>query len=104
MPAIKQLDGPGVDGGEDSAPMFKIKFTQEEFTDFLADPTSAVKNLGYNVNHLTVTLSDGVWMSEEKRWGRLDRPTSKRVIITCGVMDEACWCWRVIGSSADAGS
>lgn len=103
MPEIvKQLSGPGISGTEDFPPMFYVKFTQEEFATFLADPTTTMKKLGQKVDHLSVSVSNSTWVSGERKWIKHNRPTNelppaRNWVWWCGYSDEMCVCYRVLG-------
>jgi hypothetical protein len=87
-------------------PIFYLKFTQEEFPAFLANPTAAVKQLGQPVKNLTVTVKDHVWDSRKEEWitdqsdtrfsadGSLPQSSSWGWL--CGYQDEQCVCERVV--------
>jgi hypothetical protein len=103
MPEIvKKLSGPGVPGSEDFPPMFYVKFTEEEFPKFLADPTTTMKELGHNIDHLTVTVGDSAWVSGKRKWIKSserpleDLPPSKSWGWLCGYEDERCVCYPVL--------
>jgi hypothetical protein len=105
MPEIvRQLSGPGVAGTEHFPPMFFVKFTSDEFPNFLKDPTATMKTLGHSVDHLNVSVSDSAWSTTEKKWIKAGEgietrqlPAARNWVWWCGYSDEMCVCYRVLG-------
>jgi hypothetical protein len=97
MPEIlKQLSR---DASNDFPPKLYVKFTQEEFPKFLADPLTTMKDLGYNVESLTVTISSNAWVSGE--WVKSNvvkpvEPPAQNWCWLCGYEDEMCVCYTVL--------
>lgn len=84
-------------------PTFYLKFSQEEFPSFLANPTTTLQKLGYTVKNLTVTVKDHVWDACKQEWiiDQTDRILREAPIASqwewwCGYQDEMCVCERVL--------
>jgi hypothetical protein len=84
-------------------PTFNLKFTQDEFPAFLANPAGTMRELGEPVANLTVTVTDHVWHAEEGRWitdqddpAVRELPGAATWQWMCGYSDEQCVCERVI--------
>lgn len=84
-------------------PVYYLKFTREEFPEFLANPTVTLKNNGHHAKNLTVTVKDHVWDSRNKSWVTDDTdlvmanlPTASHWEWWCGYQDEMCVCERVL--------
>ncbi|MGX2993037.1 hypothetical protein JNUCC64_01880 [Streptomyces sp. JNUCC 64] len=87
-------------------PFFYLRFSQEEFPAFLANPTGTLKELGHDPGNLTVTVKDHVWDAGRREWitdqsdprfataGGLPQSSSWGWI--CGYQDEQCVCERVL--------
>jgi hypothetical protein len=87
-------------------PTFYLKFSQEEFPEFLANPAATMERLGHPVKSLTVTVKDHVWDAGREEWitdkpdvlfaddGGL--PPAKNWEWWCGYQDEMCVCEKVI--------
>lgn len=106
MPEIvKKLSGPGIAGTEDFPPMAYVKFTEEEFAAFLADPPASMKKLGFDVDRLTVSVGNSAWVAAQRKWIKPDQapaetrdlPQVKNWVWWCGYSDEMCVCYRVLG-------
>jgi hypothetical protein len=91
-------------------PTFYLKFSQEEFPAFLANPTAIMKELGHPVKNLTVTVKDHIWDAVQQEW-LTDQPDKLLLLAAdsdgglpsasqwewwCGYQDEMCICERVI--------
>jgi hypothetical protein len=83
-------------------PTFYLKFSQEEFPVFLANPTATMEGLGHPVKNLTVTVKDHVWDAGKQEWVTdqpdklFDLPTASHWEWWCGYQDEMCVCERVL--------
>lgn len=105
MPRIVNLHPENADA-EYLPPTFYLKFSQEEFPAFLANPAGTMKELGHHVKNLTVTVKDHVWDASKQEWvtdqtdmrfaadGGL--PPSSHWEWWCGYQDEQCVCERVL--------
>ncbi|MFI9009940.1 hypothetical protein ACIGNX_22180 [Actinosynnema sp. NPDC053489] len=104
MPRIMPLRPENAD--ENLPPTFYLKFSQEEFPAFLANPTAVIKYFGQNVKNLTVTVKDHVWDAGNQEWitdqsdARLavdgGLPPASQWEWWCGYQDEMCVCERVL--------
>ena len=89
-------------GNENLPPMYFLRFAKEEFGDFLADPTKAMRELGHEVEHLNVTLSSSAWITTERKWVKasdapsVTLPESSTWQWMCGYSDEMCVCYQVL--------
>jgi hypothetical protein len=94
---------PESDDVEYLPPTFYLKFTQEEFAVFLANPTATMKKLGQPVKNLTVTMKDHIWDAGKQEWitAETDKvlaelPGASHYEVWCGYSDEMCVCETVI--------
>ncbi|MEU2027145.1 hypothetical protein ABZ565_34215 [Streptomyces sp. NPDC016469] len=101
MPEIVRLQPEKSDGY--LPPMCYIKFSQEEFPTFLANPTGTLRDLGFAVNNVSVVVKDHVWDGRKQTWITdqddpvvRDLPTSSSWGWVCGYQDEQCVCERVL--------
>jgi hypothetical protein len=108
MPRIVKLQPENADPEYLLPPTFYLKFSQEEFPAFLANPTATMKELGHPVKNLTVTVKDHIWDPGKQEWitdqpdklfadGGLPQASSWEWL--CGYQDEMCICERVIVAS-----
>ncbi|WP_330324576.1 hypothetical protein [Streptomyces pseudovenezuelae] len=90
------------DGDEYLPPTHYLKFSQEEFPDFLTNPTVTMKDLGHPVKNLTVTVKDHIWDARRQEWvtdqphKSFEAPGSATWEWWCGYSDEMCVCYAVI--------
>ncbi|MGC5225092.1 hypothetical protein ACPW96_21195 [Micromonospora sp. DT81.3] len=109
MPRIERLQPESEDSEYSLPPTFHLKFSQEEFPAFLAQPTVVMKGLGHEVANLTVSVKDHVWDSRKREWltadtdqlfaaddGGVSLPTASHWEWWCYYSDEMCVCDRVI--------
>ncbi|MER6501699.1 hypothetical protein ABT218_20450 [Streptomyces sp. NPDC001455] len=101
MPEIVKLQPENGDGY--LPPVFYLKFDQEEFPKFLANPTGTLRELGQPVNNVSVVVKDHVWDTSQQRWITdqddpvvRDLPGSSSWGWLCGYQDEQCVCERVL--------
>lgn len=102
MPEIVRLQ-PEYPDDTSLPPAYFLKFTQEEFPGFLANPTGTMADLGHPVKNLVVTVKDHVWDSGKQEWFTdetdkmlFDLPPASQWQWVCGYQDEMCVCERVI--------
>lgn len=102
MPRIVELK-PENPTGEYLPPVYYLKFRQEEFPEFLANPTTTLAALGHHVDNLVVTVKDHVWDAREQKWvtketGKLfdELPPARHWEWWCGYQDEMCVCEKVL--------
>lgn len=104
MPRIVKLQPENTEA-EYLPPTFYLKFSQEEFPAFLANPTATMKELGQPVKNLTVTVKDHVWDARKQEWvtDQPDKlfedgglPPASQWEWWCGYQDEMCVCERVL--------
>ena len=84
-------------------PTFYLKFSQDEFPAFLANPAATIGKLGHHVKNLTITVKDHVWDASKREW--VTDQTDKRIAELppsgtwewwCGYQDEQCVCEKVL--------
>jgi hypothetical protein len=98
---IVQLKPEGGDS-EYLPPTYYLKFTQDEFPAFLANPTATMEKLGHPVKNLTVTVKDHVWDAGKGKWiteetdKLFELPPASQWEWWCGYQDEMCVCERVL--------
>lgn len=102
MPRVVQLQSENADM-ECLPPTFYLKFTKEEFPEFLASPTATMEELGHPVKNLTITMKDHLWDAGEQEWVTdetakvlFDLPVASHTEVWCGYSDEMCVCEVVI--------
>jgi hypothetical protein len=113
MPRTIRLQPEGGDTDYSFPPTFQLKFSQEEFPEFVANPTVVMKGLGHEVGNLTISVKDHVWDARKKEWitaetdklvadadagtdGGVSLPSSSTWEWWCYYSDEMCVCERVL--------
>jgi hypothetical protein len=88
---------------EQLPPVHYLKFTQEEFTSFLANPTGTLAANGHTAKNLTITIKDHVWDATKNTWITegtdmmlMNLPPAQNWVWWCGYQDEMCVCERVL--------
>jgi hypothetical protein len=72
-----------------------VKFTRDEFHKFLDDPLTTTKDLGLNLDNLTIMVSSNAWVSG--KWVKSSEqavPAGDTCYI-CGYSDSMCVCYPV---------
>ncbi|MFB2566899.1 hypothetical protein [Rhizobium sp. IMFF44] len=98
---LRQLAGAEIAGNEDLPPTYKLKFSEEEFPSFIANPVKVMAELGLPVERLNVSLSNSSWIKPKKKWVKnseivkADLPHSSTWHWLCGYEDEMCVCYQV---------
>lgn len=101
MPRMVRLHPQDPDS-EKLPPTFYLKFSQEEFPTFLANPTATMASLGQPLKNLTVSVKAHVWDTMKQEWvteapdSLFDLPEAVNWEWWCGYQDEWCVCERVL--------
>jgi hypothetical protein len=101
MPRIMKLEPQNAET-EKLPPTFYLKFYQDEFAAFVANPAATLRELGQSVDNVTVTVRDHAWSAEQQEWvtdrsGKLfELPPSSSWEWWCYYSDEMCVCDAVI--------
>ncbi|MFC7532433.1 hypothetical protein [Actinoplanes sp. GCM10030250] len=97
--SMKTLSGRSASESVENFPAFLVEFTEDEFQELMRDPVGTMRKLGHEVGHFTISLSDSIWLSSERRWiAGSEQPvrTRMRPVYVCGYSDSVCWCVRVL--------
>jgi hypothetical protein len=96
---MKTLSGRSASESVKHLPAFLVEFTEDEFHELVRDPVGTMRKLGHEIDHLTISLSDSIWLSGERRWIAGSEPSVRarmRPVYVCGYSDSVCWCVRVL--------
>jgi hypothetical protein len=97
---LKKICGEGVSGFEDCPPIYHIEFDREEFHRLLDDPVGVMKELGWEGPPLRITISDKVWLVNERKFvdaGSPEDPPTEWKTLCCGANGDGgttCCTWK----------